>query len=177
MEKKKTKNKSVINYKTEEQKEIIRLFVIIFVIIVLVVGIYFLTRIFVTKDLKNDKTEETPVASINYDVTIIGELFNRPYTEYYALVYDSTSVSANKYQAVYSSYATKEEKDKTKLYYIDLSNVMNESYYSEEESNPKATNLSELKLGDFTLIKIKKGKIVKYLEDYDAIRTELGLKD
>ena len=97
--------------------------------------------------------------------------------EYYALVYDSTDISVNKYQAVYSSYATLEKKDKTKMYYIDLSNTMNKSYYTEEKSNPDAKNLEELKLGDFTLIKVKKGKIVKYIEDYDAVKKELGIED
>ena len=63
------------------------------------------------------------------------------------------------------------------MYYIDLSNKLNESYYSEEESNPKATNIKELKLGDFTLIKVKDGKIVKYLEDEKEVKKELGMKD
>ena len=177
MEKKKTKNKNVINYNTEEQKEVIKLLVIIVVIVALVVGEYFLTRAFVTKDLKSTNEEQPVAATINYDVTIIGSLLNRPYDEYYALVYDSTDISVNKYQAVYSSYATLEKKDKTKMYYIDLSNTMNKSYYTEEKSNPDAKNLEELKLGDFTLIKVKKGKIVKYIEDYDAVKKELGIED
>lgn len=171
----KEKKKSVINYKSEEQKEIIKFVIILLVIVVVVVGIYFFTRNFVTKEaIKDNNTETTPV-TINYDVTIVGSMLNRPYDEYYVLAYESDSVSVNKYQAVYSSYANKEKKDK--LYYIDLSNHLNSSYYNKNDTNPNATSIDELKFGDFTLIKVKKGKIVKYLEDYDEIKKELKIED
>lgn len=173
MEKKdKTKNK--VNFKTEEQKEIMKFLILLVVIVVCVVGVYFFTRAFVTKDLKEDKTEETTPAAINYNVTIVGSLLNRPYDEYYVLAYDSESVSINKYQGVYSTYTNKEKA--IKMYYIDLGNALNSSYYSEDETNPNAQSIDELKLGDFTLIKVKNGKIVKYIEDFDSVKKELGIE-
>ena len=50
----------------------------------------------------------------------------------------------------------------------------NEYYVGEDkDSNPNATTSSELAFKDLTLIKIKNGKIVKYLETLDTIKTEL----
>lgn len=168
-------NKKIKNIKTDEQKEIIKFIIILVVVVALVVGIYFFTKKFVTKDESKDETQEV-TGTVNYNVTIIGELLNRPYDEYYAIIYDSTSNDAAKYQGIYSSFSTSPEST-TKMYYIDLSNKLNESYYSEDGTNPKAKSINELKLGDFTLIKVKNGKISKYLEDEDAIKKELGLKD
>lgn len=167
--------KKINNFKTEEQKEIMKFIIILVVVVALVVGIYFFTKKFVTKDEENKETQAV-TGTVNYNVTIIGELLNRPYDEYYAIIYDSTSNDAGKYQGIYSQFTTGENST-TKMYYIDLSNKLNESYYSEEESNPKATTIADLKLGDFTLIKVKDGKIVKYLEDEKEVKKELGMKD
>lgn len=170
-----SKNKSKVNYKTEEQQEMIRFLIIVVIIAACVAGVYFFTKTYVTKDDAKEEAEMTTPASVNYDVTIIGSLLNRPYDEYYAMIYDSTSVSANKYLGVYTSYAQMQNKEK--LYYVDLSNVLNAPYYTEGETNPKAKTIEDLKLGDFTLIKIKNKKIVKYLEDFDEIKKELKIED
>lgn len=167
--------KKINKFKTEEQKEIIKFIIILVVVVTLVVGIYFFTKKFVTKD-EEKQDNQTVTGTVNYNVTIIGELLNRPYDEYYAIIYDSTSNDAGKYQGIYSKFTTS-EKSTTKMYYIDLSNKLNASYYSKDETNPKATSISELKLGDFTLIKVKKGKIVKYLEDEKEVKKELGMQD
>lgn len=167
--------KKINNFKTEEQKEIIKFIIIIVVVVSLVVGIYFFTKKFVTKDEEKKETQEI-TGTVNYNVTIIGELLNRPYNEYYAIIYDSTSNDAGKYQGIYSKFTTG-EKSTTKMYYVDLSNKLNKDYYSEEETNPKAKSIKELKLGDFTLIKVKDGKIIKYLEDEEEVKKELGMKD
>ena len=56
-------------------------------------------------------------------------------------------------------------------------NELNKKYYvgEDKDSNPNATTSSELAFKDLTLIKIKNGKIVKYLETLDTIKTELGI--
>lgn len=177
----KNKKEKKVTYKTEEQKEIVKFIVLVVVIGLCVGGIYLFTRVFVTKDInKNeDTTQEEVTGAINYNMTIIGTLLTRPYDEYYALAYDSQAVSSLKYQAIYSAYMNKQDEDLTKLYYIDLSNIMNESYIADEseETNPDAESLEDLKLGEFTLIKIKKGKIVKYLEDPFEIKKELKIEE
>lgn len=180
MEKKKEKKvKNKVAYRTEEQKEVMKFVILIAIIAVCVGGIYLFTKVFVTKDInKSDETEEVvQPGSINYNVAIIGNLLDRPYNEYYAMAYDAKDETSMKYQAVYSAYMSKQDKDLTKLYFIDLSNIMNESYVAkdDEETNPKAEKIEDLKLGEFTLIKIKKGKIVKYIEGIDEIKKELKI--
>lgn len=164
--------KKMKNVKTEEQKEIIKFLIILVVVVALVVGIYFFTKKFVTKE---DEKKEEITGTVNYNVTIVGELLNRPYDEYYVLAYDSKGTKAGQYQGIYSNF-TSSPTSTTKMYYIDLANKLNEQYRSSEETNPKATSISELKLGELTLIKVKAGKIVKYLEDEDEIKKELELK-
>ena len=60
---------------------------------------------------------------------------------------------------------------------IHCTNELNKKYYvgEDKDSNPNATTSSELAFKDLTLIKIKNGKIVKYLETLDTIKTELGI--
>lgn len=79
---------------TEEQAEIKKFILVLGGLIVILVGIYFFTRAFVTKDLFNKKKSD----EINYQVgvisdtnIIVGNLLNRPYEEYYALAFSSKS--------------------------------------------------------------------------------------
>lgn len=55
----------------------------------------------------------------------------------------------------------------------DLDDYMNKSYYDKDNVNKNATKASELKVGDYTLIKFNKGKIAKYIEGKDNIVKEL----
>lgn len=162
------------NYKTEEQQEMIKFIVVLLIVAICVVGVYIFTRAFVTKDLFNENEEETVTGSINYDVAVVGTMLNRPYDEYYVISYDSTASDAATNDALLSNY--KNTATALKIYYVDLNNELNKSYYS-EESNKDAKTISELKLGDLTLIKIKNGQINKYIEGYENIQKQLGLSN
>ncbi len=169
--------KNRIKYQTEEQKEIVRFVIVILVVILCVGVIYIATRAFVTKDLfKNkDNTEEvvTPGA-INYDVAIMGEILNRPYNEYYVAIYNKKD---GKYISDMSSivylYSNKEKH--LHIYTVDLSNKMNEGFYDPEHVNTGAQSVNEMKVGDITLLRVKNGKITKYIEDLDKMKSELGV--
>ena len=69
--KKNSKRIKMDKYETEEQVELKQFIKILVVLIILVVGVYFLTRAFVTKDLFNKKEEssETTKGTINYSTT------------------------------------------------------------------------------------------------------------
>lgn len=171
------KEKTKIKYQTEEQKEIIR-FVIVILVVILSVGlIYLATRAFVTKDLFTAKTDEEEVINpgvINYEVAIMGEILNRPYDEYYVAIYNK---SDGKYISDMSSlvylYGSKEKH--LHIYTVDLSNKMNEDFYDPENVNTEAQSVSEMKVGDITLLKVKGGKVVKYIEDLEKMKAELGV--
>ena len=177
MGKEKDIKKNKIKYQTEEQKEIVR-FVIVILVVLLSVGlIYLATRAFVTKDLFKAKDETAEVINpgkVNYDVAIMGEIFNRPYNEYYVAIYNKTD---GKYISDMSSmvylYSNKEKH--LHIYTVDLSNKMNEGYYDPENVNVSAQSLADMKVGDITLLRVKNGKITKYIVDLDKMKAELGV--
>ena len=161
---------------TEEENEVKR-FIIIVIIIGLFVGvIYGLTEIF-KKDEEKEEEEKAPV-TISYDKLTVGTLLNRPYGEYYVLAYDGDANKAAEYSAILTQYKSKSsEKDYIKIYFLDLSNSMNEKYYNVNEdnkSNPNAKEIKDLDFGDLTLLYIKDGKIKEYIEDYTTIQKKLS---
>jgi hypothetical protein len=182
MEKKKDviKNKKVSNkvtYRTSEQDEMIKFVIVILVVLLCVGGVYLFTRAFITKDLFKEETNTNEVVkegTVNYDVAIMGQLLNRPYKQYYAVIYDSTGEFAYDMSSLVSSYAAL--KDHKHVYTIDLANELNKNYYDVENVNTKATKVSEMKVGDITLVKVKNGKIEKYIVDYAKMQKELGVK-
>ena len=182
MEKKKelTKNKKVSNkvtYRTSEQDEMIKFVIVILVVLLCVGGVYIFTRAFITKDLFKDETKTNEVVkegTVNYDVAIMGQLLNRPYKQYYAVIYDSTGEYAYDMATLVSSYT--KLKEHKHVYTIDLANELNKAYYDVENVSAKATKVSEMKVGDITLVKVKNGKIEKYIVDYAKMQKELGVK-
>lgn len=171
-------NKNKVTYRTSEQDEMIKFVVVILVVLLCVGGIYLFTRAFVTKDLFTDNDNNSEVVqegTVNYDVAIMGQLLNRPYKQYYAVIYDSTGDYASDMYTLVTNY-TKLENHKH-IYTIDLSNELNKSYYDAENVNKKATSVSEMKVGDITLVKVKNGKIEKYIVDYAKMEKELGIKE
>lgn len=174
----KTKNIKKVDidkYTSEESKEVKRFIIILISIIVLVLAVYGITRL-INKNKDDNNNDRTVTAgSIDYDIVSVGTLFNRADSEYYVIVYDGESANAIYYSALMNKYMDKEKSNK--VYFCDLSNELNKKYYvgDNKESNPKATTSSELAFKDLTLIKIKDGKIVKYLESLDTIKTQLGV--
>ena len=168
------KKVDIDKYTSEESKEVKRFIIILLSIIVLVLAVYGITRL-INKDKDNNNDRTVTAGSIDYDKVSVGTLFNRADDEYYVIVYDGEAPNAIYYSALMNKYMDKEKSNK--VYFCDLSNELNKKYYvgEDKDSNPKATTSSELAFKDLTLIKIKNGKIVKYLETLDTIKTELGI--
>ncbi|MBE6161714.1 MAG: hypothetical protein E7158_05815 [Firmicutes bacterium] len=158
--------------RTEEQQEIKKFIIILAIVILIVVGVYFLTKD-VVKKKEAQKEENKTEVTFDYSKIILGELLNRPYDEYYVIVYNSKDPKVNTYSNFVSTYKTKE--NSLKVYIADLNDSMNEKFYNKEESNPKAKSINELKLSDLTLIKVKNKQINKYIENEDNIKSELGI--
>lgn len=176
MEKEKNTKQKKVKYRTAEQDEMLKFLGVIAVVVVCVALLYVLTRVFVTKDLFNKeetKTEETVQGSVNYSVTSVGQILNRPYDEYYVFVYDTTGDYATDMNSLLTKYNSKEKK--LHAYKVDLSNYLNKEYYKPKEVNEKASAVADFKFGDITLIRVKNGKIDKYLTDYSKMQTELAV--
>lgn len=162
--------KQKITYKTEEQNEMVKFFIVLGIVIVLIIGVFFLSK-FLLKEEAKDLTYQS--GSVSTDIAIVGTLLNQPENEYYVLAYDTNSTYASAYVTYGEYYTTKLSDKAIKIYYLDLSSAFNKDYYVTENSNPKATKVNDLKIIDGTLIKIKNGKITEYIEGIDKIAQKL----
>lgn len=165
------KNKKKVKeekYSSEESNEIYR-FLIVLGIILLIIAVIYLTAVLVeNKRNTNNTANNDPVAAeIDYDVTSVGTILNRPYDNYYVIVYNSEDTEAFLYSSLMASY--KKVGDSKKIYLCDLSNPFNSSFAS-EKSNPSATKVDEFAFGKITLLEISKGKITRYVESLDQIK-------
>lgn len=88
----------------------------------------------------------------------IGTVFNRD-TETYYVLFDNYKNNYSK--DVYINYLLDSQKD-IKVYKVDMNLESNKKYLS-EEVNEKAQNVNDLKINGITLMKVSKGKNVKYI--------------
>lgn len=142
--------------------------IILFVIVVLVsVGIYFLTDVMIKKETSNNKEEVN--TEINYDIATVGTMFNRIESEYYVLLY-SNKDDGNELNSVLDSYRSSDNYIKT--YYVDLDNKFNNGVLGEElVKEPK--NSEEVKVNGATLYKIVEGKVTECISGIDKIKEKL----
>lgn len=160
-------------YVSDEAREVKRFILILLSIIIAVLIVYGLTIVF-KKDNK-DVDNDTPTAgAINYDLVSVGTLLNRKNKEYYVIVYSGSNSEAVLYSTIVNNYLSKEKS--LEVFFCDLDNKFNKDYYVGEnkKSNPKAQKTEEFAFGDLTLLKIKNGRVVKYIEDIDTIKKEFG---
>jgi hypothetical protein len=173
--KEKTKRIKKETYHTEEQEEVIRFVKILVIVIILVLVVYLFTRLFVTKDLLNNSTTEKEVTagSVDYDAMIIGTMLSKS-DDYYVILYNSEDLNSVYYSGLVNAYSNND--DALKVYTIDLSNELNKSYVTDNESeiNLKTTDLSKFKVGNLALLKISNQKITKALTTEEEIAEELS---
>ena len=171
--KEKTKKIKTEKYRSEEQTEMIRFVRILIIVIILILGIYFFTRIFVTKDLLNNEEEEKEIleGTVNYNLTMIGSLFNKPESEYYVMIYNTENLRSIYYSGLMTNYARNE--NALKVYFADLDKELNQKFYDPENTNLDVTDISDLRVGDLTLLKIYLGRITDALTTEEDIANEL----
>lgn len=169
IKKDKSKKIKLEKYHSEEQIEISRFIRILIIVIILILGIYFFTRIFVTKDLLNNKDNEQNITqgTVNYTITMIGALLQKPEDEYYVMIYDTENLRSIYYSGLMTNYAKNE--NALKVYFADLNKALNKKFYNPENINLKVSKISDLRVGDLTLLKIKDGKISEAYNDENQI--------
>lgn len=159
------------NYQTEEQKEMIKFFIVLGIVVILILSVFFFSKIFM-KPQVDELTYQN--GSVSTTVAIVGTMLSQKEEEYYVLAYDYNSKLASAYETYASTYKAN-KKDAIKIYNLDLSSAFNKKYHVEENSNPSAKEIKDLKIKDGTLIKIQKGKIVEYVEGLDKIASKLSV--
>ena len=161
----KNKRIKMTKYESEDTKTIKSLIFIIIGISVLIIGLYFLTDRKIQKD--NNQSEEVV---FDYTSALVGMILNRPYDEYYVLLYNSEDENASSYVSLYTSYSVKE--DAKKIYLVDLSKNLDNKYLS-DKSNLNVTNIEDLKVNGSALLLVNKGKITKTYEKLDDYKEVL----
>lgn len=104
--------------------------------------------------------------SISYEYILIGTVFDRAEDEYF-VIFDDFEKNLN------SNLSELAENKKLPVYKVDMSKGENASYLS-DKSNPNAKSVDELMINDVTLIRVKKGKIIKYITGVDNIEAYLS---
>ena len=146
----------------------VRTLIIIFIIVLLVsVGIYFLTDVMIKKEsLSSNNVQEV---EINYDIATVGTMFNRIESEYYVLLY-SNEDDGSKLNRVLDSYRSSD--DYIKTYYVDLDKKINSIALGDKlVEEPKNSN--EVKVTGPTLYKIKDGIVTSCLSGTEKIINKL----
>ena len=160
---KKRERKNTINVSSTENQTksiIITIVVTVGFIAIIYLGALGLEKIGVFEEGYTKPTTET---EMSYTDILIGETFNRPDHEYIVL-FDTFGDKTND---VYVKYLA-EKYTALNIYYVDMSGAPNNKYVS-ETSNPNAKNVSDLKINGVTLVKIKGGRITKYITGNDSV--------
>lgn len=171
-EQKKLKNIKVNNSLSDDES-VVKKLIIITVIITVLIGIVYIATELVTKE--PEVKDQVKAGEVNYDKISVGTILNRPYDEYYVIVYNAEDSNAVLYSTILTKYMQKEKA--IKIYFCDLNNKLNNSYYNVDNdniSNNKATKVEDFDFSDLTLMKIKNSKIEKYVEDLETIKDILN---
>ena len=156
-------------YYSEEQMEIRSFIKILLILIIIFLALYVFTIKFVDKKKKMQRTNNK--GQIQYSEIIIGQMLNREDKEYYVLVFDSEDVNNAYLLNKASSY--KSSLNALPLYTADLNLVFNKKYFA-ENSNYKEDSIENITFKGTTLVKVKNGKIVKFIDDVNLVDKELS---
>jgi len=146
-------------------------FIIMILVVTVIFGAFYLLTILINKE--EEVVLEEKHAEIQYDKILIGNMLSQSNKEYYVLVYDTNDIKYPIYNAYLSNYIKKE--DALRVYYAELNNPLNQSYFSAEE-NLKVSKIEKLKIKNTTLFKIKDKKVTKYYlgEDIEKHLSEIS---
>lgn len=164
------KNKKVNNNKriietsnSNEVSKVIKCTVIILIVLVLV----YLLTVYITKNSTDSVVKErVDNTTIQYDEILVGTSFKQQDDEYLVLFYNVDNDINSAYYTLKSDYEAKD--DALPIYYVNLASKLNSDCIS-AESNESATNASELKINDTTLIKFTNNKISEYIVGAEKI--------
>ena len=151
-----------------EEYSISKLLKIVF-IISLIFSLFYIITIFVSKNISDDSDSSVKSTLVeDFDNKIsFGELLTQEEEEYYVLAtmeskYKNVGNYSAAYITLYNNYIKdyKEKENSLTIYNINLDNVLNKAYISDK--NNITDDLSELRVNDEVLFKIKDKKIVEF---------------
>lgn len=151
-------------YENDDIKLIKKLLLILLIIVLVILGLY----VFTDKVVMEKQETNTNEVEFDYDTATIGTILNRPYDEYMVLLYNSKEDNATYYSTLLAKYT-----GDVKLYFVDLSLKSSEKYISDTSSGI-FNSINDAKFSGPTLLRIKNGKVIKFLETKDEIKENLN---
>jgi hypothetical protein len=157
--KQRRKTKQIVE---DEYTQSTKSIIIALVVVLVVFALFYVLTVFINDSSRKLNTKEPEVVEpeIQY-LEILGDnTFTMSPREYYVLFYDFDGPEAAYYDYLVDKYASVENQY---IYKVDLGNGFNTKFIA-EKTNKKAKKAGDLKVKDATLIKIRKGKNVEYIE-------------
>ena len=164
--KRKTVDKKIEEMTSSTSNEILKLFRVLFAVIVVLGAFYLLTVAIVGSD-----KEEVKETAIQYEEILAGSSFNMKDSEYVVVYYDFSDTELSELVSQIYSYSYTGEYG---LYTVDMSNGFNKPYITDEDSDKSPNSAEDLLIKGPTLIKFKDGKVEKYVEGFDEVLEYLG---
>lgn len=160
-------NKKVELIKSNSSNDITK-FIKLFVIVLVVLGLFYLLTIAILDNDNGDKKAQESV--IQYDEILAGSSFDMNSDEYFVVYYDYTDTNlADLAMQVYNyTYS-----GSVKLYSVNMNAGFNKPFVAEESSNTSPKNVNELSIKGPTLIKFVNGAVVEYIEGSENIISKL----
>lgn len=155
----KKEGKSLEREELIEKNPIKKYVIITSSLIIVLTLLYFVTALFITKELDwfNKKDNDTSESNSISNTILASATFKQSETEYYVYFYDFNE-EKNSITDIVNNKLSGE-----KVYKVNTASAMNANYVG-ETGNKNAKTLEELKVVAPTLIKISEDKIVKYYE-------------
>lgn len=168
---KKRKNKKIDTTKSIFAKEETKIIKCLVIVLIIFGFMYLITMLILNHSQDSMYQKKKEKTFIQYDEILVGTTFQKKDNEYLVLFYNVDLDTKSTYGTMISDYEAKEEK--IPIYYVDLGNAMNKSCLS-NEANENATNASELKINDTTLIKFSNHSIEEYIVGEEEISNYLN---
>lgn len=167
------KNENVIS-ESYSIKSLVKIICILF----LIIGIFYTITYFVINRPKETQNAETHTV-IDTEKITISQILKQKEEEYYVLatmesLYKNSGNYTANYIKLYNEYVLKyqQQEGNLKIYRIDLDSAFNKKYISDETII--TDDISNMKLNDEVLIKVKNGKIDKYYLGHTNITDKLS---
>lgn len=159
---KKSVNKKIDAMETNVSKELLKVFRVLFAVVVVLGAFYLLTVAILGKGDTKDEVKET---TIQYDEILAGSSFNMKEDKYVVCYFDYEDEELGELTSVLSNYSYT---GKYRLYTVNMGNGFNKKYEA-ETSYKSPASASELAINGPTLIKFVDGKVEQYYEGVEAI--------
>lgn len=138
--------------------------------VVLILALTYLITGLATGEIKFGKEKETEEeTSIQYEEILAGQIFNRNSEEYYVLLFNFTDNFASYYLSLKDTYVSSD--GSLPFYIVDLEKKSNKDIVVGEDESVKTnvSSVSDLKVSNPTILKIKNHKVVDTIEGRENI--------